>query len=133
MIRTHHSEHCAALLGARLGLDLRADLRRPEWGARLMFFRCGDLIVEVMEPLDPAGASTDATSTDSFYGLSWRAGDAGAAQQRLHEAGVAVSELRAGRKPGTRVFTLRSHCAEVPTLVIEPPAAAHSARETSRR
>ena len=40
-------ERAAALYGARLGLDMALDRSHPDWG-RLMFFRCGDLIVEVM-------------------------------------------------------------------------------------
>ena len=39
-------ERAAALYGARLGLDMALDRSHPDWG-RLMFFRCGDLIVEV--------------------------------------------------------------------------------------
>ena len=39
-------ERAAALYGARLGLDMALDRSHPDWG-RLMFSRCGDLIVEV--------------------------------------------------------------------------------------
>ena len=44
--RNADPERAAALYGARLGLDMALDRSHPEWG-RLMFFRCGDLIVEV--------------------------------------------------------------------------------------
>jgi hypothetical protein len=33
-------------------------------------------------------------------------------------SGVEVSDIRAGRRPHTRVFTAKSHTAGVPTLVI---------------
>ncbi len=39
---------------------------------------------------------------------------------RLRAAGVSLSELRKGRKPGTRVATVKSHCLGLPTLLLEP-------------
>ena len=116
VIRTPDPERAVALYGARLGLDLRLDRSNPQWNARLMFFRCGDLIVEIAH--DPkAGVSS---GPDRLWGLSWRVPDAGAARDRLHAAGLDVSELRPGRKPGTRVFTVRDQTCGVPTLVLEP-------------
>ncbi len=47
VIATGDPERAAALYGARLGLDMALDRSHPDWG-RLMFFRCGDLIVEVV-------------------------------------------------------------------------------------
>ena len=108
----------ALLLGARLGLDMRMDLSREEWNARLMFFRCGDLILEVFQQLHPE-TPVDA-DRDSFYGLSWRTSNADSTREQLLESGFDVSELRKGRKPGTRVFTVRDRTAAVPTLFIEP-------------
>ena len=46
VIGTADPERTAALYGARLGLDMALDRSHPEWG-RLMFFRCGDVVVEV--------------------------------------------------------------------------------------
>ena len=40
---------------------------------------------------------------DNLWGLSWRVADIDATRARLLAAGVDVSEVRAGRKPGTRV------------------------------
>jgi catechol 2,3-dioxygenase-like lactoylglutathione lyase family enzyme len=116
VIRTPDPERAAALYGARLGLDLRLDRSNPEWGARLMFFRCGDLIVEIAHDLR-AGVSS---GPDQFRGLSWRVPDAGSARHRLRAAGLDVSEARPGRKPGTRVFTVRDRTCGVPTLMLEP-------------
>jgi hypothetical protein len=45
------------------------------------------------------------------------------AHVRLRAAGVAVSEIRTGRRPGTEVFTAKSHTAGVPTLLIGPRGA----------
>ena len=46
VIRTTDVTHAVAVLGGRLGLDLRLDRANPAWGARMLFFRCGDSIVE---------------------------------------------------------------------------------------
>ncbi len=58
VVSTNEPERAAALYGARLGLDMTLDLSRPDWGARLMFFRCGDLVVEVVHRLNEAGDGT---------------------------------------------------------------------------
>lgn len=111
VIRTTDAERAAALYGARLGLDMRLD--REVMGRRLMFFRCGDAIVEIAEDKAFAGAG------DKLWGLSWRVADADGERQRLADAGLNVSEVRAGTKPGTRVFTARDQTCGVPTLMIE--------------
>jgi catechol 2,3-dioxygenase-like lactoylglutathione lyase family enzyme len=110
VLRSSEMERVAALYGARLGLDMRLD--REVAGRRLMFFRCGDAVVEIA--LDGA-----ADGKDRLWGLSWRVRDADAAQQRLAAAGLDVSEVRNGMKPGTRVFTVRNRTCGVPTLMIE--------------
>jgi catechol 2,3-dioxygenase-like lactoylglutathione lyase family enzyme len=115
VVRTPDPERATALYGARLGLDMRLDRSNPAWGARLLFFRCGDLIVEVAHDLK-AGVGD---GPDRLWGLSWRVPDAEAARARLQAAGLDVSEVRAGRKPGTRVLTLRDGTCGVPTLLLE--------------
>jgi catechol 2,3-dioxygenase-like lactoylglutathione lyase family enzyme len=109
VIRTGAPDSAAALFGARLGLDLRLD--REVMGRRLMFFRCGDAVLEVAH--DPA------LDADVLWGLSWRVADASAAQARLSAAGFNVSDVRAGMKPGTRVFTVRDRTGGAPTLMVE--------------
>ncbi|HTI54045.1 MAG TPA: VOC family protein [Verrucomicrobiae bacterium] len=119
VIRTPDPERATALYGARLALDMRLDRSNPAWGARLLFFRCGDLIVEVAHDLS-AGVGD---GPDRLWGLSWRVPDAEAARARLRAAGLDASEVRAGRKPGTRVLTLRDGTCGVPTLLLERGAA----------
>jgi catechol 2,3-dioxygenase-like lactoylglutathione lyase family enzyme len=119
VIATDQPERAAALYGARLGLDMALDLSRPDWGARLMFFRCGDLVVEIVHHLNEAISN----NPDRLWGLSWRVADIDAAQARLASAGLDVSEIRTGRRPGTRVFTVRTGALGVPTLVIQPAPA----------
>lgn len=116
VVRTPNPERAIALYAGRLGLDLRLDRSEPAWGMRLLFFRCGDLIIEVAHDLK-AGVGD---GPDSFWGLSWRVGDLAAAHARLVGAGLDVSPIRAGRRPGTRVFTVRGGTLGVPTLMIGP-------------
>jgi catechol 2,3-dioxygenase-like lactoylglutathione lyase family enzyme len=118
VIRTTHPNRAAALYGARLGLDMRLDRTEPKWGSRLMFFRCGDLIVEVVHNL----ADEPSAAPDKLWGLSWRVKNAEAAHARLKTNGFDISEIRTGRKPGTRVFTVRNNTLGVPTLMVEPAA-----------
>jgi len=112
VVRTPDAERAAALYGARLGLDMRLD--REVAGRRLMFFRCGDAIVEIVHDREITNGR------DRFWGLSWRVANADAARERLAKAGLDVSEVRTGFKPGTRVFTVRDQTCGVPTLMIEP-------------
>jgi catechol 2,3-dioxygenase-like lactoylglutathione lyase family enzyme len=117
VVSTSDPERAAALYGARLGLDMALDRSHPDWG-RLMFFRCGDVIVEVTHR---PGKSAD-TSQDRLSGICWRVADIDATHARLVQAGVDVSEVRTGRKPGTRVMTVRSGTCGVPTLLVQPSA-----------
>jgi catechol 2,3-dioxygenase-like lactoylglutathione lyase family enzyme len=103
VVRTQNAEAAIALYGAKLDLDLRLDRSNPSWGSRLLFFRCGDAVVEI-------GAGLDAPVTDEpdrLGGFAWRAPEPEAARARMLAAGLDVSELRKGRKPGTSVFTVR--------------------------
>jgi catechol 2,3-dioxygenase-like lactoylglutathione lyase family enzyme len=117
VVSTGDPERAAAFYGARLGLDMALDRSHPDWG-RLMFFRCGDLIVEVVHR---PGAAVD-PAQDKLYGMSWRVDHAEATRARLLSAGVDVSEVRTGRKPGTRVLTVRSSTCGIPTLLVERTA-----------
>ena len=102
VVETADPDRAAALYGARLGLDMRLDRSHPDWG-RLMFFRCGDLIIETVrragKPHDPL--------RDRLWGLCWRVNDIAVARTRMLAAGIDVSEARKGRKPGTMVATIR--------------------------
>jgi catechol 2,3-dioxygenase-like lactoylglutathione lyase family enzyme len=117
VVSTGDPERAAALYGARLGLDMALDRSHPDWG-RLMFFRCGDLIVETVQR---PGAVAD-PAHDRLYGLSWRVTDADATRARLASAGIEVSDVRTGRQPRTRVLTVRSGTCGIPTLLVERTA-----------
>jgi catechol 2,3-dioxygenase-like lactoylglutathione lyase family enzyme len=114
VVRTANPERAVALYAGRLGLDLRLDRSNPAWGSRLLFFRCGDLVVEIAHDLKK-GVSD---GPDHLWGLSWRTPDIARANARLKAAGLDVSEPRDGRRPGSQVFTVKNHTEGVPTLVI---------------
>ena len=114
VVRTANPERAIAFYAGRLGLDLRLDRSNPAWGSRLLFFRCGDLVVEIAHDLRK-GVSD---GPDHLWGLSWRTPDIAKANARLKAAGIDVSEPRDGRRPGSQVFTVKDHTEGVPTLVI---------------
>jgi len=114
VVRTHDAERAVALYGGRLGLDLRLDRVRREIGVRQMFFLLGGLVVEVVQSLKDIAPAED----DSVWGLAWRSRDIEASRARVAAAGISVSEVKDGRKAGTRVATVKSHTGGVPTLLI---------------
>jgi len=114
VINTTNAERAVALYGGRLGLDLRLDRSNEQWGARQLFFRCGNAVLEIGASLK----SPVSDAPDKFGGLAWRVGDPEAARARIAAAGMDVSEVRKGRKPGTSVFTVRRGTGGVPTLML---------------
>lgn len=114
VVRTPNPERAIAFYAGRLGLDLRLDRSNPKWGARLLFFRCGDLVVEIAHDLKK-GVSD---GPDQLWGLSWRVPDIGAAHSRLKAAGLEVTEPRDGRRPGSQVCSVKNGTEGVPTILI---------------
>jgi catechol 2,3-dioxygenase-like lactoylglutathione lyase family enzyme len=108
-------EGSRALYGDILGLRLALDRTFAERGQRILFFRVGGATVEVVGAADPEAARP---GSDRLWGLAWRVPDLGATRQRLLHAGLDVSSVRPGAKPGTRVCTLRGEPLGVPTLLI---------------
>jgi hypothetical protein len=90
---------------------------------RLMFFRTGALTVELAHRLSDGIGN----QPDKLYGLSWRVGDIETAHARLTKAKVPVSQIRAGRRPGTRVFTVKDGTVNTPTLILSAEPASGSA------
>ncbi|WP_454166130.1 hypothetical protein [Gordonia iterans] len=102
-----------ALFAGRLGLDLR--LERAFGGLTQMFFRTRSVIVEVL-------AGGEGAPEFALWGLAWRCADLDAEHARLTGLGLTLSEVRAGRKPGTRVATVREPSLGTPTILIEQTA-----------
>ncbi|NDH63548.1 MAG: VOC family protein [Alphaproteobacteria bacterium] len=114
VVRTANPERAVAFYGGRLGLDLRLDRSNEKWGARQLFFRCGDVVVEIVHELKK-GVSE---APDQLWGLAWRVPDIGKAHARLEAAGLDVNAPRDGRRPGSQVFSVKNKTCGVPTLVI---------------
>ncbi|MDP7703318.1 VOC family protein [Mycobacterium sp. TY815] len=117
VVQTADADAAIAFYGDGLGLRLALDRSFPDWGMRLVFFRVGGVTVEIAQPLGDAPLPAH---TDQLWGLSWRVPNADAARARLAAAGLEVSEVRPGRKPGTRVLSVKDGTCGVPTLLIEP-------------
>jgi len=115
VIATPDPERTAALYGARLGLDMKLDRTIAALGTRFLFFRTGGLVFEVIHRTKDGRGD----GPDKIFGVSWRVADIEATRARLQQAGLDVSEPREGRKPGTRVFTVRTGTFGVPTIIIQ--------------
>ena len=115
VVRTPNPDRALAIYGAKLGLDLRLDRSNPDWGARQLFFRCGEALVEIGASLKTPVSD----APDTCGGLAWRVDDPAAVHARLSAGGWDVSDLRQGRKPGTQVFTVRSGAPGLPALMIQ--------------
>lgn len=109
-------DRAIAHYGARLGLRFALDRTSTDWGARFMFFKLGDLVLEIIHRLD---ANHNPAHSDHIWGLTWKVDDLANHHERLSASGVTVSEIRTGRKPGTQVFTAKSHSAGIPTLFLQ--------------
>jgi len=116
VVRTVDAESAKDLYGQKLGIRLALDQSFQEWGTRLLFFRIGGLTIEVAASL---AGEVGAGAADELWGIAYRVPNADAARERLAGDGFDVSEVRRGRKPGTRVFTVRSETHGVATLCLE--------------
>lgn len=119
VLRTSSADACVSLFRDTLGIRLALDQTVPQWGGRMLFFRAGKLTLEVIE----AQAGSDGGERDGFWGIAYQCADIDDTVAAMAGRGVSVSPVREGRKPGTRVATVKSHCLDIPTLLIEPAAA----------
>ncbi len=102
------------VLGARLALDRTF----PERNRRILFYRLGDITIEISGGAQQAEEGIG--KPDRIFGLAWGVGNLGAACARLAAAGIEVSGPRQGIKPGTLVATVKGAQAHgVATLLIE--------------
>jgi catechol 2,3-dioxygenase-like lactoylglutathione lyase family enzyme len=115
VLRSVDADRCISLFNGRLGIRLALDQDVPEWGGRMLFFRAGKLTLEVI-----ASHKVEPGAVDAFWGLTLHLPDIEARAAELHDLGVELSEVREGRKPGTRVATVHSHCLGLPTLLLQP-------------
>jgi len=115
VINTPNPDRAIAHYGARLGIRFALDRTNNDWGARFLFFKLDDIVLEVIHP---AGQDHNLFAPDELWGLTWKVDNLAAHHERLSDQGIAISEIRTGRKPGTQVFTVKSHNDDIPTLFL---------------
>jgi catechol 2,3-dioxygenase-like lactoylglutathione lyase family enzyme len=116
VVQTPDAERAIALWRDQHGLRLALDRVFPARGLRLLFFRSGGVTLEYASP-DPPPAERD--GADRLHGLSYRVAHLTEHRERLLAAGMDVSPIRPGMRPGTQVASVRSRTAGVPTLLLE--------------
>lgn len=113
-------------LGARLALDRTF----PERNTRILFFRLGDITIEISGGAEQTEEGMG--KPDRLWGVAWGVDDLAKTCERLQAEGVDVSAPRRGIKPGTLVATAKGpHTHGVATLLIEHTE--ESFREESRQ
>lgn len=123
VVMTRDAEHARTLYGSKLGLRLALDKTFEKRGVRLLFFRTGGCTLEIGASL--AGSEDDSPASDEadlLWGLALQVPAADRAHDRLRAAGLEVSSVRDGHKPGTRVLSVKKNPLGVPTLIIQPAA-----------
>ena len=112
VVNTRSADAAKTFYGDQLGIRLALEQDVPEWGGVQLFFRASSMSIEVI-------VSDKAPDQDALWGLALKVADLEITRERLLKSGVGVSDIREGRKPGTRVCTAKSHTLEVPTLLIQ--------------
>lgn len=80
----------------------------------MVFFRAGKLTLEVIE------SAREHSADDYFWGIAYQCSNLDQTARLLAQRGVRLTEIRAGRKPGSRVATVKSHSLGIPTLLVQP-------------
>jgi catechol 2,3-dioxygenase-like lactoylglutathione lyase family enzyme len=114
VLRTSDPQSCIDLFAGTLGIRLALDKSAPQWGGRMLFFRAGKLTLEVI------ASDQEQQGGSYFWGLAYACADLDLRVETLAGRGVSVSAVREGRKPGTAVASVKSHCLDIPTLLIRP-------------
>lgn len=116
VISTANADEFISAFHTGLGLALKLDKTNEAWGVRQLFFRIGDNILEVVEPLD----SKKKPEQDYYWGLAYGTANIQATHQRLKQSASDTSEVRKGRKPKTMVATAKGNNLNISTLIIGP-------------
>ena len=113
VINSNDPDGLVDLYGDKYGIRLALDQFVEKWGGRMLFFRTDHTTIEAI------GIKKDGPAEDFLWGLAWTTKDIKKTHKRLVDAGVNVTDIKDGRKPKTLVATIKSHCADIPTLLIE--------------
>jgi len=113
VINSNDPDGLVELYRDKYGIRLALDQFVEQWGGRMLFFRTNQTTIEAI------GIKKDGPPKDFLWGLAWTTKDIKKTHKRLLSAGVNITDIKEGRKPNTLVATIKSHCLNVPTLLIE--------------
>ena len=113
VINSNDPDGLVDLYRDKYGIRLALDQFVEQWGGRMLFFRTNHTTIEAI------GIKKEGSPEDFLWGLAWKTKDIKKTHKRLVDAGVSITDIKDGRKPKTLVATIKSHCSEVPTLLIE--------------
>ena len=113
VINSNDPDGLVELYRDKYGIRLALDQFVEQWGGRMLFFRTNQTTIEAI------GIKKDGPPKDFLWGLAWTTKDIKKTHKRLLSAGVSITNIKDGRKPNTLVATIKSHCSDVPTLLIE--------------
>lgn len=114
VIFTDDLDGALALWRDQLGIVERWRREFQERGTVNVGLRLGGVTLELVAPLGNAAGERG----ERLWGLAYEVGDSEGAVARARSAGVAMSDVRTGLGPGTRVATVKWQD-RVPTLLIE--------------
>lgn len=115
VINTAEPDAAISFFRDELGLRLALDQTIEKWDVRQLFFRVGNVTLEVVTPQKKKRSSHE---DDFFWGYALLCPDIQAHSARFSAEGGTVSDVRSGRKPGTLVATVKSGTLNIPTLLI---------------
>ena len=115
VINTAEPDAAIAFFRDEMGLRLALDQTIEKWDVRQLFFRVGNLTLEIVTPQKK---KRRAHEDDFFWGYALLCPDIQAYNDRFIADGGTVSDIRTGRKPGTLVATVKSGTLNIPTLLI---------------
>lgn len=114
VLQTHDTDAVKKIYGDALGIRLALEQDVPKWGGTMLFYRSAHMSIEII-----SNTKTDA-ARDQLWGVAFTCSDIDAVHARLAShggaVGLSVSDIRDGRKPGTRVSTIKG--ISIPTLLI---------------
>jgi hypothetical protein len=113
VINSNDPDGLVDLYKEKYGIRLALDQFVEQWGGRMLFFRTNHTTIEAI------GIKKDGSPEDSLWGLAWTTKNIKKTHKRLLDAGINITDIKDGRKPNTLVATIKSHCSNVPTLLIE--------------
>ncbi len=125
VVMTKDADGARELYGEKFGIRMALDKKFEKFGSRLVFFRLGGMSIEIGASLKE---EPDPDAPDTLWGLAYRIPDLHRARARIADAGLDVTDVRKGRRPGTLVATVKNPTHGVATLLIGRDPEAEEAR-----